>query len=117
MRPIRPGKYRHIVYIQKKESVRTPDGHWVEDWVDYKKKFVDKKPLKSEDYFKAKASNAVSTVVWKARYDDTIKGDMRVVEKNKDGTVKQVYDIVGDPLDMEGLHREMEIITEAVVSS
>ncbi|MBT2215838.1 phage head closure protein [Virgibacillus dakarensis] len=117
MRPIRPGKYRHVIYIQNMESIRNTDGEWVDEWVDFKKKFADKVPLNSKDYFEAKASNAVLTVVWKTRYDESITGSMRIVEKNKDGSIKEVYDIQGEPLDMEGLHREMEIITEAVVAN
>ncbi|MUV39475.1 hypothetical protein JNUCC1_03353 [Lentibacillus sp. JNUCC-1] len=115
MRPLRPGKYRHIVWVQKKENTRNPDGEWITEWVDFKKKFADKNPLKTEDYFKAKASNAITTTVWKMRYDSSIVGDMRIVEKDKSGNVKQSYEIVGGPLDREGLNRELEIITEAVV--
>ncbi|UFT98094.1 phage head closure protein [Radiobacillus kanasensis] len=117
MRSIRPGKYRHVVFVQKNESVRNNEGVFVEKWVDHKKKFADKNPLKSADYFEAKASNAVLTVVWKMRFDDSIDGSMRLVEKKSDGSIKQVYEIQGEPLDMEGLHRELEIITEAVVTS
>lgn len=116
MRAIRAGKYRHVVYVQKVTTERI-DGQFVDTWVDHKKKFMDKIPLKSKDYFEAKAANAVLTVVWKTRYDESITGGMRIVEKKKDGTIKEIYDIVGEPLDMEGMRRELEIITEAVVSS
>lgn len=117
MRPIRPGKYRNVVYVQKNEPLRNADGRWIDSWVDHKKKFAKKKPLNSKDYFDAKAANAVLTVVWQMRYDPSIKGNMRLIEKNSDGSIKEAYDIVGDPLDMEGLNREMEVITEAVMDS
>lgn len=114
MRPLRAGKYRHKVYVQQKGQVRNSDGQWVTDWVDVKHKFMDKVPLQTEDYFVAKQSNAVSTVTWRTRYDPTIDGSMRLVEKNSSGQIKNAYEIVGDPIDREGLNRELEIITEVV---
>ncbi|TFJ92140.1 phage head closure protein [Lentibacillus salicampi] len=116
MRPTRPGKYRHVVYVQNRESTRNPDGQWTESWVDFKKKFADKNPLKASEYFEAKAVNAIQTVNWKMRYDGSVDEAMRIVEKDKQDNIKQVYEIQGI-LDMEGLNREMEVITEAVVSS
>lgn len=113
MRPLRPGKYRHVVYVQKTEKVRNADGEFIDTWVDYKKKFADKKPLKADEYFEAKSVNAVRTVNWKIRYDDSINESMRIVEK-KNNVIKQVYDLVG-VLDKEGLNREMDLITEAVI--
>lgn len=118
MRPVRPGLYRHVIYVQKIESTRNPDGEWVESWVDYKKKFADKTPLKAEEYFAAKAVNAIRTVNWKTRYDKELDNSgegMRLVEKDDLSNIKQVYEIKGI-LDKEGLHRELEIITEAVIS-
>lgn len=117
MRPIRPGLYRHVIYVQKMESARNNDGEFIDTWVDYKRKFADKTPLKAEEYFQAKAVNAVRTVSWKTRYDRELDDEgegMRIVEKYH-GDITQVYEIKG-VLDKEGLHRELEIITEAVVS-
>ncbi|WP_163526617.1 phage head closure protein [Halobacillus ihumii] len=116
MRPIRPGKYRHVVYVQNKESTRNPDGRWVDTWIDFKKKFADKVPMKAEEYFDAKAVNAIHTVNWKMRYDDELNESMRIVKKNPDKSIKQVYEIKGI-LDMEGMNRELEVITEAVMDS
>lgn len=114
MRPLRPGKYRHIIYFQRKESIRNEDGEWINDWVDYKKKFASKTPLKADEYFSAKAINAIRTVKFNIRFDNSINENMRIVEKNN-GQIKQVYEITG-VIDREGLKRELEIFTEAVVS-
>lgn len=110
MRPIRPGKFRHVVWVQKKDSIRDSDGQWIDDWVNFKKKFADKNPLKGDEYFTAKSVNAIQTVNWKMRYDSEIDESMRITDNG------QPYKIVAI-LNMEGSNRELEVITEAVISN
>ncbi|MCP3738815.1 phage head closure protein [Rossellomorea sp. BNER] len=107
-----PAKYRHHVSVQKFTTKRV-DGRFIEDWFEYKKVRACKKGKGGKEYFEAKAANAVRTTVWEIRYDKELeqKGEgRRFVYNGQDHEIKSVVDVTG-------LRKELEIITEAVVTS
>lgn len=105
-------KYRHRVEVQQKESIRNTDGEWIVAWVTYRKLWAEKLDKGGDEYFEAKAANAVRTVIWKSRYDKELHNNGEGKRFYYD---EQSYDIK-NVADKEGLKRELEIITEAVVS-
>lgn len=105
-------KYRHRVDIQKKESVRNEDGQWVDDWVLDYKLWMRKLETGGDEYFEAKAVNAVRTVLWEVRFNNQLHKNGEGKRIYYDG---QAYDIK-NVSDKKGLRKELEITTEAVVS-
>lgn len=107
-----PAKYRHRVSVQKPTDERI-DGQFVKTWSEYKKVWSSKEDKGGDEYFEAKAANAVRTVVWEIRFDQELY-------KNGEGR-RFLYDDqsyeIKSVADKKGLRKELEVITEAVVSS
>lgn len=105
-------KYRHRIDIQKKDSIRNDDGEWVDDWVLDYNLWARKLENGGDEYFKAKAVNAVRTVVWEVRYNKPLHQNGEGKRIHYEG---QSYDIK-NVSDKKGLRKELEITTEAVIS-
>ncbi|MDC3412529.1 phage head closure protein [Aquibacillus sp. 3ASR75-286] len=94
-------------------KTRNADGTFSDTWSEYQKVWASKEDKGGDEYFEAKAANAVRTVVWTIRYDKDL-------DKNGEGRRfvydSQEYDIKS-VADVKGLRKELEIITEAVISS
>lgn len=105
-------KYRHRVSVQKNMPQRV-DGQFVDNWIEYKKVWAAKQDKGGDEYFEAKAANALRTVTWEIRYD-------KELDINAEGR-RFVYDDqtyeIKSAADKKGLRKELEVITEAVVSS
>lgn len=106
-------KYNRRVEIQEIQSTRDSDGQWVDTWVTTRKIWAGQEDKGGDEYFEAKAANATRTVLWTTRYDKQLYKDGEGKRLFYDG---QSYDIK-NVADKKGLRKEIEIITEAVVSS
>ncbi|MBP1950294.1 phage head closure protein [Virgibacillus litoralis] len=107
-----PSKYRHRVSVQKVTKERI-DGQFVDTWSEYKKLWASREDKGGDEYFEAKAANAIRTVIWTIRFDKELykNGEgRRFFYNDQSYEVKSVADV-------KGLRKELEIITEAVVAS
>lgn len=107
-----PAKYRHRVSVLKLESTRNPDGEWVNKWKEYKKIWASRKDKGGDEYFVAKASNAVRTVLWEIRFDQELYdfGEARrLLYRGQEFDIKDVAD-------KRGTRAELEIVTEVVMN-
>jgi SPP1 family predicted phage head-tail adaptor len=107
-----PAKYNRRIEIQEKQPIRNSDGEWEENWTTTRKIWAQKLDKGGDEYFVAKASDAIRTVLWNVRYD-------KELQKNGEGKRlyydEQSYDIK-NVSDKTGLKKELEITTEVVVS-
>lgn len=105
-------KYRYWIDIQKKDSIRNSNGEWVDDWVTDYKLWAEKVEQGGDEYFEAKAVNAVRTVLWRTRFNKQLHKNGEGKRIHYDG---QSYDIK-NVSDKTGLRKELEITTESVIS-
>lgn len=105
-------KYRHRVSVQKATTERI-DGQFVSTWSEYKKVWASKEDKGGDEYFEAKVANAIRTIIWTIRFDQELykNGEGRRFFYND-----QSYEIKS-VADTKGLRKELEVTTEAVVSS
>jgi|SRR5699024_877433 len=107
-----PSKYNRRVSVQELISTRNPDGSWSDEWQEKQKIWAKKEDKGGDEYFVAKASNAVRTVIWTIRFNADLYKTGEGKRLLYDG---ESYDIK-NVADKKGFRRELEIVSEAVVS-
>lgn len=98
------GKLRYRLIVRQKSVTRDGVGGEVITWVDLKTIWGEALPLRGNEYLDLKAAQSQLTTKFRVRYDPDIKSTMRVAWEGVD------YEIIEQPIDVRGLHREMEIL-------
>lgn len=108
---IKPGELRHKVDILKPPEARNDYGEIDEtgDWTIFKEGvWASFSPLKGRELFTAQQINSEITVKVKMWYVPGIKANMRIRSRG------QIVEIVGPPIDVDQLHRELELMCKEV---
>ena len=105
-------KRNRIVVIQSKSAGTDVYGGITDVWADVASVWAAKLPLNSRDLLVAQSAKSSMTVRFNIQYPIgfTVTDKMRIVEGGK------YYDIIGDPIDKEDAHKELDIMTTTGVS-
>lgn len=110
------GKLRHIVTLQRQRDVRGELGgvtHVWEDWlVNIRAEVL---PLAAREQWQAQQVAAEVDVRIRIRYRPGIDARVRVKHARDGGAggspqVFDYYDLIGDPIDIAGRHRELHLM-------
>lgn len=103
------GKLRHVISIQQRVDVEDAEyGGTSSTWEDaHAGVRAEKKPLTGRQIMAAKAVQSEAKVCFRFRFIDGIDPTMRIVEGGNS------YEIVGDPVDMFGEGRWLEVMTKS----
>jgi SPP1 family predicted phage head-tail adaptor len=102
------GKYRHKITIQQPGTIRNEYGEIVEGYIDFLETRAQFKPLYGRQLFAAEGSGSESTVTFAIRYRTGIKANFRIRYQG------EIYEILYDPMDVDGLHKELLIYCKKV---
>lgn len=96
-----PGKYRHKIKFLKRNSGKDDYGEPVDTWEVFKESWASKNPILGKEFFAAFSTDSHVDVKFNARYYPGITEDMRI----QHGT--EVYEIIGTPIDVNSMHKEL----------
>lgn len=107
---MRSGDLRHVLTVQYKTSMVSTDSFGGEHavWGTFATVRGAKKPLFGRDLLAAQSMQSVASAKFVIRYLSGLAATMRIVEG---GTT---YEIVGEPIDIEGRGRWHEVLCKAV---
>jgi len=108
----RQGYYRHIIDIQRKVAAKDEFGGDTFNWenIERGRVWANRNSISGRDLIAASAEHSEATVRFYINFRDDITGGMRIVWKGK------IHDIVGEPIDIGGNVRELEILTKTGVN-
>lgn len=102
-----PGKYRHkIKFLQQKlgedgKPHKDAYGESIDEWEEYTTAWAAVDPLLGKEFFSALTTDNKVEIKFNSRYIPGITNAMRI----QHGT--EVYEIIGPPIDVKSLHREL----------
>lgn len=104
------GTYREIIKIQSQStSGRNEYGEVTSSWVDFLTTRASFEPLIGREFFSREQVNSQVEAGFRIRYRTGIKSGFRVLYRN------DVYEILYEPIDVGGRHRELLIYCKKVV--
>jgi SPP1 family predicted phage head-tail adaptor len=106
------GKLRHKVTIQRRIERRGELGgvtHDYEDWLTVRAEVL---PLTTREQFQAQQIAAELDTRIRIRWRPGIDATMRVRHQRQSGSPQQFdfYELVGDPIDVNGRHQELHLM-------
>lgn len=104
-----PGDLRHRISVLQKQTTTDPDGYPTETWEPFFSAWAQVEPIAGREYFQAAAVQAQHQVRFTMRYRKDITPDMRLRYNGQEYEIKAV-------LDLEGQHKWLQIMGEAVSS-
>lgn len=104
-----PGKFNKRISFLKHTQGYDEYGEPSDTWPEFKKGWAKKLDLIGTDFYASQTSDTKIEVKFNCRYVAGITKEMRLQK----GT--EVYEIVGVPIDIDDLHRELLIYCKLVV--
>lgn len=105
---IMSGRLRHVITYQAKTQTVDEYGGPVEAWVDFATVRASVAPLIGKDMLASMAAQSTAEMRINHRYLPGITSAMRIVWDGVD------YEIVGEPANVHGLSREIEVYARKV---
>jgi len=105
---VRAGDLRHRITFLKKEVSTDSDGYPVETWKAVFSVMANVRVIDSREYFQAAAFQAENKLRFTIRYRRGITAAMRLRYNCQD------YEIIGQPADVDGRRRWLQITGEVV---
>jgi SPP1 family predicted phage head-tail adaptor len=105
---LRIGTLRHRITIKQRQSIRNSYGESTESWVDVVTLWAAKEPLLGREYFAAEAAQSKVEVKFRTRYTPGVESSMRIQHG------ADQYEILGPPVDVQGLKRELLLYAKKV---
>lgn len=106
---IKPGQMRYRVTVKQRSTTRNALGEPQQVWDEVGIFWASKEPLIGDEFFKAEAVQSRVNIKFRLRYTPVIDGTMRL-EHNGD-----TYEILGEPVNVNGLNRELLLYCQRVV--
>jgi len=103
---INPGKYRHVVTIQKQTTARNPYGEISEEWTDVAKARAGIFPISGKEVFQKQFVESEISHRIHIRYNPTyvINSQMRILFNNR------VFSIVSPPINFQEKNVELQML-------
>jgi SPP1 family predicted phage head-tail adaptor len=103
---INPGKYRHVITIQKQTSERNPYGEITEEWTDIYKTRAGIFPISGKEIFEKQFVESEISHRVHIRYNPTIviNSQMRIIFGDR------VFSIVAPPINFQERNDELQIL-------
>ena len=108
---IKPGELRHKVDILTPPEDSNDYGEIDEtgEWTVFKEgQWASVEPLKGRELFTAQQINSEITLKVKMWYVPGVKAKMRIRSRG------QTFEVVGPPIDLQQMHRELELLCKEV---
>ena len=99
-----PGKLRHRVTLQEKQTGDNGIGGTIIEWVDFANVWASIEPLQGRELLMAQQVNPELDTRVRIRYRDGIGSHMRVVHKSR------IYELEGPPINPEERNIELELM-------
>ena len=109
MKPIRAGKLKQRIEIQKEERVRQPGGSYETDWVSFLDSWARIVPLSGTERYTAQQVQSELSHRVEMRYQEGIKPQMRVKYGERTFDIEAV-------LNLEEANRELHLMCSEVVN-
>lgn len=106
------GKLRHLVVIERPEEIRGPNGGTSIRYVDWLTVRAEVLPLSAREQWTAQQVASETDVRIRMRYRPgiTAKHRLRHLKTPGSPSVYDRYDIAGEPIDVRGRRKELEIM-------
>ena len=105
---IRAGELRHIIEIQERTESTDGYGGKLFTWTEFATVRAKFAPIKGRELTAAKAEYSEGTVRFYIRYLSGVTAKMRIIYNG------QVYEIKAQPINTEGMNRELEILATVI---
>jgi SPP1 family predicted phage head-tail adaptor len=104
---VRAGKLRHRITLQDRDTTRDSHGGYVKTWTDVATGIpAEAEPLRGREYAALQAAQSDVSIRFRIRYRSDVTATMRVLWEGK------AFEIVGPPIDVAGLHRELWLMCQ-----
>lgn len=108
MKLFNPGKLNTRITFLKQESEQDEYGEPCDNWSAVKSAWANKFDFIGTDFYASQTSDTKVEVKFGCRYLKDITKDMRIRCGN------EIYEIIGVPIDVDNLHRELLIYCKLV---
>lgn len=99
------GKLRWQISLQQRSDTTNARGERVPVWTTVVTAFAEKQPLRGREFLAAGQMQAPVDVRWRMRYRPGVTSVHRVLCEGV------AYEIVGEPIDVDGVRRTIEIMS------
>lgn len=104
---MRAGRLRHRITVQQQATGRDGHGGKTGPWTDFMADIpAAVEPIRGREFAALQAAQSDVSIRFRIRFTPGITAAMRVVWEGK------AYEIVGPPIDLAGLHRELELMCQ-----
>lgn len=91
---INPGKFKHLITVQRKEIIEDNVGNQLVNWIDIKRVYADINGLYGSEYWEAAAKGQQDTIVFTVRWSKTLEDTMRDITDKRISYKGNSYEIL-----------------------